>query len=138
MSTPMFDTPKHYPIEVNAAGQGPAEPEETVAIVCWCGDRTCTEFFKVIEMQRDDLTALHLLTQRQADLLTGVANAVHGKPPGLILWSHHDLPELVKQLVEKKENTMSTRNILIGGAAAFLLGSLTAVLVVMAVFGWPS
>lgn len=100
MSTPMFETPKHHPIEVNARGQGPAEPEETVAIVCWCGDRACTEFFKVIQEQRRTTEELHALTDRQSDLLTGVAAAVNGPPPPMTMWSHHDLPERVQLLRE--------------------------------------
>lgn len=36
MSTPMYDVPEHFPIPVNKDGQGPAEPDEAVALVCWC------------------------------------------------------------------------------------------------------
>lgn len=39
------------------------------------------------------------LIQRQADLLTGVVNAVRGDPPPDMLHSHHDAVELVTELV---------------------------------------
>lgn len=37
----MWDVPEHFPIDVNANGEGPAEPHERVRTVCWCplGDR---------------------------------------------------------------------------------------------------
>lgn len=37
---------------------------------------------------------MHDLTQRQADLLRGVVNAIRGEPPADTLWSHHDAPAL--------------------------------------------
>lgn len=38
MSSPMFDLPDHLPMDINANGQGPADPDEAVATVCWtCG-----------------------------------------------------------------------------------------------------
>jgi len=37
---------------------------------------------------------LHALCVRQSILLTGVANALRGKPPMLIAWDHSDLPFL--------------------------------------------
>lgn len=37
MSTPMFDVPEHFPIEVDANGQGPvAHDEEAYGLQCWC------------------------------------------------------------------------------------------------------
>ncbi len=41
------------------------------------------------------------LVQRQAGLLTGVVNAIRGEPDELYLHSHHDAPELVREVVEK-------------------------------------
>lgn len=41
MSTPMWEVPDHFPIDVDAAGHGPAEGGEVVARVCWCGDDSC-------------------------------------------------------------------------------------------------
>lgn len=40
----MFDLPEHLPLPVNAQGQGPADPDDTVAVVCWCNDPACQEF----------------------------------------------------------------------------------------------
>ena len=39
MSTPMYDTPEHYPIGVNAQGQGPVDPSEPeyAGEQCGCG-----------------------------------------------------------------------------------------------------
>lgn len=45
MSTPMYDIPEHFPIEVNSKGQGPADHNEAVLTVCWCGDSNCTKFY---------------------------------------------------------------------------------------------
>lgn len=44
MSTPMYDMPEHLMMAVNENGQGPADPEETVAFVCWCGTKGCDKF----------------------------------------------------------------------------------------------
>lgn len=44
MSTPMFDMPEHCEMPINADGVGPADPEETVSIVCWCGEDGCEEY----------------------------------------------------------------------------------------------
>lgn len=42
MSTPMYDTPEHFPIEVDADGAGPCARQDVVATVCWCGAPDCT------------------------------------------------------------------------------------------------
>lgn len=42
----MYDVPEHFPIGVNAQGQGPVmewEPD-WVAEVCWCGRAGCEEY----------------------------------------------------------------------------------------------
>lgn len=44
MSSPMYEIPEHFPMPLNADGQGPAEPAETVRVVCWCGDEACERF----------------------------------------------------------------------------------------------
>lgn len=40
----MFDLPEHHAIEVNAAGQGPAEAGTAVGVACWCGVDGCTQY----------------------------------------------------------------------------------------------
>jgi hypothetical protein len=46
-----------------------------------------------LERAVQDRDELSVLTKRQSDLLTGVANALRGEPDELTLWSHHDLPQ---------------------------------------------
>lgn len=43
------------------------------------------------------------LCDRQADLLTGVVNAIKGKPPELVAWSHSDAPELAEKVVAERD-----------------------------------
>lgn len=43
MCSPMPDLPEHCPIPIDAQGRGPADPDDTVAIVCWCGAPECPE-----------------------------------------------------------------------------------------------
>lgn len=43
-SMAMPDTPEHFPISVTADGAGPADPDETADVVCWCGQPGCTAF----------------------------------------------------------------------------------------------
>jgi hypothetical protein len=39
MATPMIDLPEHFPMALNAQGQGPeTRPEYQVGWVCWCQD----------------------------------------------------------------------------------------------------
>lgn len=38
------------------------------------------------------------ITDRQSILLRGVARGLKGPPPELVMWSHHDLPELAAQV----------------------------------------
>ncbi len=40
----MYEMPKHLPMPVDAAGNGPASPEDMVAIVCWCGVPGCEAY----------------------------------------------------------------------------------------------
>lgn len=45
MSSPMFDLPGHWPVEVNAAGEGPECDRALVAgIECACGDPGCVKW----------------------------------------------------------------------------------------------
>ena len=39
------------------------------------------------------------ITMRQASLLRGVVEAIKGKPPESVTWSHHDAPELAAAVV---------------------------------------
>lgn len=42
MSSPMFEMPDHFAIPVDINGDGPADPEDTVALVCVCAQgRLC-------------------------------------------------------------------------------------------------
>lgn len=43
------------------------------------------------------------LITRQAEILTGVANALNGQPPPLTSWSHHDLAEKAAAMVARAE-----------------------------------
>lgn len=47
----------------------------------------------------DDVDEDEQLRDRLAALLTGVANALRGQPPDLVLWSWHDLPALAAACV---------------------------------------
>jgi len=38
----MLELPDHYPIDVDADGNGPAFGDDIAATVCWCGDQKCT------------------------------------------------------------------------------------------------
>lgn len=68
-----------------------------------------------IQEERD----LHRLCMRQSDLLTGVVNAIRGKPPERTLWSHHDAPELaegvVKQLAQYQQFAAYCRSCALSG-----------------------
>lgn len=44
MTSPMFELPDHLPMPVNVNGQGPADEDEAVATVCWCGNEKCEEY----------------------------------------------------------------------------------------------
>lgn len=48
----------------------------------------------------DDYSGLLI---RQGELLTGVVNAIRGNPRELTTWSHHDAPELARELVAEVE-----------------------------------
>lgn len=65
----MYDMPEHLVMPINAQGQGPAKPEETVAFVCWCGTKGCDKF----------------LTEEWAAALEATARAVHERFDGVYL-----------------------------------------------------
>lgn len=44
MSTPMFDLPEHFPIDVDATGNGPAFGDNIADTVCWCGELSCEKW----------------------------------------------------------------------------------------------
>lgn len=52
---------------------------------------------------RAELSDTRELVQRQSDLLTGAVNALRGQPPELTLWSHHDVGDLARSLVEERD-----------------------------------
>lgn len=37
MSSPMYDLPEHFPIPIDANGDGPADSRDTVGLGCSCG-----------------------------------------------------------------------------------------------------
>lgn len=39
----MAELPDHFPVPVNADGDGPAASDEAVRTVRWCGDVNCPE-----------------------------------------------------------------------------------------------
>lgn len=43
----------------------------------------------------------HALIVKQSDLLTATVNALRGEPDELTLWSHHDVAELARALVDE-------------------------------------
>lgn len=50
---------------------------------------------------REEVDGSYSLTEKQGNLLTGVVNAIRGKPSELTLWSHHDASELTTMMVER-------------------------------------
>ena len=44
MSTPMHETPEHFPIDVDEDGNGPAFGADVVRTACWCGVEGCTAY----------------------------------------------------------------------------------------------
>ena len=53
---------------------------------------------RIVELEAEEECSYELI-KRQADLLTRSVNLIKGDPPELTLWSHHDLPELIKDLL---------------------------------------
>jgi hypothetical protein len=46
MSTPMWDLPEHLEIAVDRNGDGPAEGDDIVGTMCWCGIEGCTRYLE--------------------------------------------------------------------------------------------
>lgn len=53
MSSPMFDMPEHFPIDVDADGRGPAFGDDIADTVCWCGAPGCEKWPKLCGRSRD-------------------------------------------------------------------------------------
>lgn len=49
--------------------------------------------------EKQEMEGAYALSSRQADLLTGVVNAIKGDPPPDTLWSHHDAAELARKVM---------------------------------------
>ncbi len=62
-----------------------------------------------VEELNSELDGATALIAKQATILTGVANALHGDPPPLTTWSHHDLAELAAAMVAELETRRNTR-----------------------------
>ena len=52
----------------------------------------------MVRERDEEIAEYDAILTREGDLLTGVANALHGPPPPLVSWSHHDLPAAVAAL----------------------------------------
>ena len=61
-----------------------------------------------LDRTRDEVDALESLVARQADILTGVANALRGEPASLASHSHHDLAERAAAMVALLAVTQSS------------------------------
>jgi hypothetical protein len=53
MSTPMFDMHEHFPIGVDADGQGPLQEHDPryARTVCWCGTPGCKVYEHVLHVE---------------------------------------------------------------------------------------
>jgi hypothetical protein len=70
----------------------------------------CLKAEREIERLRTEEEFSYELTRRQADLLTGVVNALKGPPPELTLWSHYDAPMLAQACVREVERLRAALN----------------------------
>ncbi len=59
MSSPMYEIPEHFPMEVDEDGQGPVDPQDAAATICWtCGTLwPCRASVKVesLDQSKEDL-----------------------------------------------------------------------------------
>lgn len=62
-------------------------------------DRVIARF--TTQEDADEVLDLHRLCDRQAQLLSGVVNAIRGAPGDNKLWSHHDAPELAGRVMSE-------------------------------------
>lgn len=51
------------------------------------------------ESVANEILGSHDLITAQGRLLNGVVDAIRGAPPDDVLWSHHDAPELARQMM---------------------------------------
>ncbi len=59
----MFDIPDHFPITINADGDGPeCDPTKITKIVCWCGKDTCGRHAEFLLPASDEIAAQHTIT----------------------------------------------------------------------------
>lgn len=45
----MWDMPEHFPMPVNADGDGPCSIEELDRVICWCSDPDCKKHLELDE-----------------------------------------------------------------------------------------
>jgi len=92
-------------VGLNADGSDPRDQGEALA------RRLHAEREAVVaelDRTRDEVDALESLVARQADILTGVANALRGEPAPLASHSHHDLAERAAAMVALLAVTQSS------------------------------
>lgn len=61
------------------------------------------------ELKQENEENFALIT-KQSNLLTATVNALRGDPPDDVLWSHHDIPDLAKELRERIERLEEAKN----------------------------
>ncbi len=59
---------------------------------------------RYVQQLRTEAEEEQAIRARMAELLSGVANALHGGPLENGCWSWHDLPDLAKKLREENEH----------------------------------
>ncbi len=94
-----------YAVGLNADGSDPRDQGEALA------RRLHAEREAVVaelDRTRDEVDALESLVARQADILTGVANALRGEPAPLASHGHHDLAERAAAMVALLAVTQSS------------------------------
>jgi len=60
-----------------------------------------------LEAAEADISEYVELADRQSGLLRDTAIALHGPPPALTLWSHHDLPELAMAMKSERDAVLT-------------------------------
>ena len=69
----------------------------------WRTEPFTEEIIADLKALEDEYDSSLTLIQHQADLLTGVVNAIRGEPEKGKLHSHHDVVELVTKLIAEKD-----------------------------------
>jgi hypothetical protein len=85
-------------------------------------DRQIAALTKERDEARAEETALHDLVSRQAELLTGVVNALRGAPPPDTMYSHHDAPERARAVVKERDEANAYAKHLEEGCASTTCG----------------